>query len=201
MTAAVATRRRAFQYSLMHRQNCENPETRGVITDTSWQARSTRYAHTVRETRRTRTRQVVCKGAGGLPLYALSIIVSRLNTACIPGRESRIRRGSPWRRSLQCSGYEFVSRERKNDDETRAEKRKRTEKAARKMGGGGGGWGGWGGAWAAGGGRWGGGGGGGGGRGENGERKTVRVCTGRRRSNARATRINALTVQSSIPSG
>jgi len=33
MTAAVATRRRAFQYSLMHRQNCENPETRGVITD------------------------------------------------------------------------------------------------------------------------------------------------------------------------
>jgi len=42
---------------------------------------------------------------------------------------------------------------------------------------------------------------GGGGRGENGERKTVRVCTGRRRSNARATRINALTVQSSIPSG
>jgi hypothetical protein len=133
MTAAVATRRRAFQYSLMHRQNCENPETRGVITDTSWQARSTRYAHTVRETRRTRTRQVVCKGAGGLPLYALSIIVSRLNTACIPGRESRIRRGSPWRRSLQCSGYEFVSRERKNDDETRAEKRKRTEKAARKI--------------------------------------------------------------------
>lgn len=34
MTAAVATRRRAFQYGLMHRQNCENPETRGVVTDT-----------------------------------------------------------------------------------------------------------------------------------------------------------------------
>jgi len=130
MTAAVATRRRAFQYSLMHRQNCENPETRGVITDTSWQARSTRYAHTVRETRRTRTRQVVCKGGGGLPLYALSIIVSRLNTACIPRRESRIRRGSPRRRSLW---MRIVSRERKNDGETRAEKRKRTEKAARKI--------------------------------------------------------------------
>lgn len=53
MTAAVATRRRAFQYGLMHRQNCENPETRGVVTDTrSWHVRThARYVHTIRERR------------------------------------------------------------------------------------------------------------------------------------------------------
>lgn len=60
MTAAVATRRRAFQYGLMHRQNCENPETRGVVIDTRSRHVRThaRYVHTITETRRTRTRQV-----------------------------------------------------------------------------------------------------------------------------------------------
>lgn len=60
MTAAVATRRRAFQYSLMHRQNCENPETRGVIIDHVLARLRVTYTQLERRGAHARGRWCVC---------------------------------------------------------------------------------------------------------------------------------------------